>query len=291
MPLKTTLAATLGLMALTGLAAAQDAALDPLSGTLGVNPAQGEQRFDTSIVAGGDIDADRLGGDCAGEISDAPGMRVNYGAGGDILRFIATSDTDTSLVVRTPDGEWLCNDDAMGGLNPIISLTSPAEGEYNIWVGIVSSFWGNGDSEPVELSILNINQGAPVPRYLPSSGSLALESGFEPAAFHVSVHANGAVRPPAWNRRCGGDADELPALHLRYDGDGSGLSIRADSHIDLTLMVRTPDGDFVCNDELESSDFVSIDSADAGAFDIWVGPQADPDRSALAPVQLTISEF
>ncbi len=291
MRLTTTLAATLGLMALTGLAAAQNAALDPVSGTLNLDPALGEQRFDTSIVAGGNIDADRLGSDCAGEIADAPGMRLNYGTGGDLLRIIATSDTDTSLVVRTPDGEWLCNDDAMGGLNPILSLNSPASGEYNIWVGIVSSFWGSGDAEAVELSVLNINPGAAVPAYLPSSGSLALDSGFEPAAFNVGVHTNGAVRPTSWDRRCGADADEMPALHLIYGGDGSGLAIHADSQIDLTLLIRTPDGDFLCNDELESTDFISINAAPAGQYEIWVGPQTDPDGSALAPVQLTISEF
>jgi hypothetical protein len=291
MRLKTTLAATLGLMALTGLAAAQDAALAPTSGSLNIDPADGEQRFDTSIIAGGDIDADRLGGDCESDISDPPGMRLSYGAGGELLRIIATSDTDTALVIRTPGGEWLCNDDAMGGLNPIISVSSPAAGEYNIWVGIVSSFWGNGDAEPIELSVLNINEGAPVARYLPSSGSLALDSGFQPAEFNVSLHTNGAVRPQAWNRRCGHDADQRPALHLIYDGDGSGLAIGAESQIDLTMLVRTPDGDFVCNDELEPSDFVRIDSAAAGQYDIWVGPQTDPDRSALAPVQLTISEF
>jgi len=291
MLMKSTLAASVALAAFAGIAMGQDAGLHPVSGTLDLDPALGEQRFDTSIVAGGDIDADELGNDCEGEISDAPGMRLNYGANGDLLRFIAISDTDTSLVIRTPEGEWLCNDDAMGGLNPIISLTSPADGEYNIWVGVVSSFWGGGGSEPVELSVLNIAASGPVRRYLPTSGRLTLEEDFQPAEFHVSAFANGAVRPPSWDRRCGADANDTPNLQLVYGADGSGLAINAASHVDLTLLVRTPDGDFICNDELENSDFVRIDDAEAGQYDIWVGPQTDPDRSTLAPVRLTISEF
>ncbi|WP_291841716.1 hypothetical protein [Maricaulis sp.] len=291
---KTILASTLSLVALLAMAGhahGQTASLDPVSGTITLDPSLGSQRFDTSIAAGGDIDADSLGRDCAGEIADAPGLRLQYGAGGDTLRIIAISNADTSLVIRTPAGEWWCNDDAMGGLNPILSLTPAPEGDYIIWVGRVSSFWGNGDAEPVELSILSIEESAPASQYLPTSARLTLAPGFQPSEFHVSGYANGAVRPPAWDNRCGGSASELPTLHLEYQGQGSGLAIHAEAHEDLTLLVRTPAGDFVCNDELENTDFVSLDSAPAGQYDIWVGPQTDRARAALVPVRLTLSEF
>ena len=291
---KTILASTLSLVALLALAGnaqGQTASLDPVSGTLTLDPSTGPQRFDTSIAAGGDIEADSLGRDCAGDIADAPSLRLHYGAGGDTLRIIAMSNTDTSLAIQTPSGDWLCNDDAMGGLDPILSLTSAPEGEYNIWVGRVSSFWGNGDSEPVELSILSIDGAVPLPQYLPTNANLTLAPGFQPSEFGVVGYANGAVRPPAWDNRCGAAASELPTLHLEYEGQGSGLAIRAISAEDLTLLIRTPSGEFVCNDELERTDFVSLASAQAGQYTVWVGPQVDRARAALVPVTLTLSEF
>ncbi|MFT6662510.1 MAG: hypothetical protein ACJA0K_002517, partial [Maricaulis maris] len=59
----------MALVALAGHASAQTANDDPTSGILSLDPAQGPQRFDMSITAGGDIDADDLGRDCAGDIS------------------------------------------------------------------------------------------------------------------------------------------------------------------------------------------------------------------------------
>ncbi|MFY0636420.1 hypothetical protein [Maricaulis maris] len=289
---KTLLATSLAVMAgvaTAGLAEGQTAAREPVSGTLRLDPSQGPQRFDMSISAGGDIEADDLGRDCAGEIADAPSLRLHYGSGGDMLRVFAMSNTDTSLVIQTPSGDWLCNDDAMGGLDPILSLSSPQEGEYNIWVGRVSSFWGGGDSEPVELGILNIDSNAEMPRYLPTYATLRLTSGFQPSELDVRAHANGAVRPPAWDNRCGAVSSETPALNLEFDGNGSGLMVRANGSDDLTLMVRTPNGDFVCNDELEAADFVDLPSALSGAYTIWVGPQVDRARSALIPVSLTLT--
>jgi len=291
---QTIMAASLSVMALIALAGharAQTTNDDPTSGILSLDPAQGPQRFDMSITAGGDIDADDLGRDCAGDISDAPSLRLRYGSGGDTLRIIATSNTDTSLVIQTPAGDWLCNDDAMGGLDPIISLSSPAAGDYAIWVGRVSSFWGSGDAEPVELTLLDINGDADTRRYLPTPGTLELSAGFQPSEIGVHVHANGAVRPRAWDNRCGAAASETSALNLSYDGTGAGLDIRAEAQDDVTLLVRTPDGRFVCNDDLESVDFVSIPNAGAGQYVIWVGPQTDEARRSLVPVRLILSEF
>ena len=65
------------------------------------------------------------------------------------------------------------------------------------------------------------------------------------------------------------------------------MAIRAISAEDLTLLIRTPSGEFVCNDELERTDFVSLASAQAGQYTVWVGPQVDRARAALVPVTLT----
>ena len=55
-----------------------------------------------------------------------------------------TSDADTTLAVRAPNGEWLCNDDS-NGLNPMVSWEHPRSGRYQIWVGT----FGEPGEEPV----------------------------------------------------------------------------------------------------------------------------------------------
>jgi hypothetical protein len=47
------------------------------------------------------------------------------------------SDVDTTVVVRSPDGDWFCNDDTenLTDNNPGIVFESPVSGQYNIWVG------------------------------------------------------------------------------------------------------------------------------------------------------------
>jgi hypothetical protein len=47
---------------------------------------------------------------------------------------------DTTLLVRAPDGSFLCADDANGAenLNPLLTIPEPAEGRYLVWLGRVS---------------------------------------------------------------------------------------------------------------------------------------------------------
>ena len=64
-------------------------------------------------------------------------------AGGDVpetflrIFFTPDDDTDTTLLVHTPDGEWLCEEDSVygRGTDPVLDLPLAAAGEYAIWVG------------------------------------------------------------------------------------------------------------------------------------------------------------
>ena len=42
---------------------------------------------------------------------------------------------DTTLVINTPSGEWICDDDSSTGVNPGVGFKAPEEGLYDIWVG------------------------------------------------------------------------------------------------------------------------------------------------------------
>lgn len=89
------------------------------------------------VVAGGNVDifSANLGDQCRGYVASAPDARIAYSAPGRFLRIFFQSDNDTTLVVRLPDGSFVCNDDFTGVLDPLVDINAPAAGNYDIWVG------------------------------------------------------------------------------------------------------------------------------------------------------------
>lgn len=106
-----------------------------------------------------DINSERLAASgCRGFTSEAPNMVFNYTSAGRFLRFYVESQGDTTLVVRQPDGTWLCNDDApTGGLNPEISIQSAQSGRYQIWLGS----YRPGERYPAQLKVTEIPNNHP----------------------------------------------------------------------------------------------------------------------------------
>jgi hypothetical protein len=131
-------------------AAAQDYNADPNFGT--VNLASGFTP-DPQIVAvrsGGEINATTISQSCAGFISNAPDVRLNYTAGSLPLIISVAADADTTLVVNGPDGSYYCDDDSgENALNPMVRFNAPASGQYDIWIGT----FGNASLQPARLAI------------------------------------------------------------------------------------------------------------------------------------------
>lgn len=50
------------------------------------------------------------------------------------LRFFAVSREDTILVIRQPDGSWICNDNYSSTQDPLVDIARPRTGTYYIWV-------------------------------------------------------------------------------------------------------------------------------------------------------------
>tara|TARA_R110002073_G_scaffold1577_3_gene11020 strand:- start:2784 stop:3311 length:528 start_codon:yes stop_codon:yes gene_type:complete len=138
MSMKTILAASLAVAALTGLASAQDYSLPPTYGSVSLNPGFLPDPHQAQVVAGGTIDAASISGECVGLIANAPDYRLQYGGGGSQLYIGVTSSADTTIVVNAPDGSWYCNDD-YNGLNPLVGGEQPDAGQYDIWVGTYGS--------------------------------------------------------------------------------------------------------------------------------------------------------
>ncbi len=84
--------------------------------------------------SGGNVDASTLNPDCVGNVDSTPDHALELAAPMPGLRIFAASERDITLVVQTPDGNYLCNDD-FDGTNPLVTAESFAAGTYRIWIG------------------------------------------------------------------------------------------------------------------------------------------------------------
>jgi hypothetical protein len=88
-----------------------------------------------NVFAGGPIETEK--GGFKHFIAKEPDFRLIYEAGKYKLFIHADSKEDTTLVVKTPDGTWVVDDDSDGGNNPMIKFETPKSGRYEIWVGTI----------------------------------------------------------------------------------------------------------------------------------------------------------
>jgi hypothetical protein len=120
-------------------AAAQDVSAAPTYGAVDLKAGFPDDPYTVVMSSGGSIDASSIGSPCTGYIASAPDLRLTYQGGSFPLYIYASSTIDTTLVVNGPDGQWYCDDDGNGGLNPQVTFTKPESGQYDIWLGTYAS--------------------------------------------------------------------------------------------------------------------------------------------------------
>lgn len=124
-------------MVLTTPSAAPNASVQPIYGTLDLRSPFKPDPIKVSIAAGGHVNARELNfhQGCTGFINpDAPHLRLRYKSSGIALQVYVGSAADTTLIIRTPDGSWRCDDDSLAK-NPAVRFAQPQDGTYDIWVG------------------------------------------------------------------------------------------------------------------------------------------------------------
>ncbi len=99
----------------------------------------------------------RNGGACRGFTTAQPDYIVRVGTPGQLLRFYVSAPGDTTLIINDGAGNWWCSDDDGGNLNPLIEMTSPPSGQYDIWVG---SYQAGANIQSV-LSVSELSSSAP----------------------------------------------------------------------------------------------------------------------------------
>ena len=133
--------------------------LDPAFGEVSLDAGFRPSPYVVAVQSGGPIDAQgALGSNCAGFIAEAPDFRLFYDPGQGLPLYISvSSDADTTLVVSDPDGNWYCDDDSGGALDPRLWWETPPDGQYDIWIGT----YENTELNDAELRISDIDPSSP----------------------------------------------------------------------------------------------------------------------------------
>ena len=268
------LAATLA--SATG-AAAQDMSAPATYGSIRLNAGFTPDPRSVNLTAGGSIDASRIGSPCTGSIAGAPDYELTYSAGSLPLYIYAQSQRDTTLVVNGPDGQWYCDDDSNGGLNPQVTFNSPRSGVYDIWVGV---FGGGTAAATLHISELTADDdddwspgGMPDASMRATYGEISLRSGFTPDPHRVSLTAGGQLSASNISSACAGSIATAPDYQIAYTSGSYPLVFRTEAASDTTLVINGPDGQWYCNDDGWHSNNAEIrfDKPSTGVYDIWVG--------------------
>lgn len=115
--------------------------LTPLQGSGSLSAGFWPDPFTQSVTSGGSVDvtAGGYGDACRGFASSAPNFSLQWSGTSGLLQFYFVSSGDTTLIVNDAHGNWWCDDDSGGNLQPLIAIPSPPEGQYDIWVGSFSA--------------------------------------------------------------------------------------------------------------------------------------------------------
>lgn len=291
-------AAATALIAVASGAHAQDPSLNATYGSYTLSTGFQPDPYPVTITAGGSIDASHLGSPCRGSIARAPDVQLTFTAGQLPLYLVANSGSDTTLVVNGPGGQWFCDDDSNGGVNPQVTWNRPRSGVYDIWVGTFG-----GGTAAATLSISELTDGEarnmshmdnpvssrPNAALTAAFGEIVLSSGFQPDPRRISLTAGGTIAASSVSSSCTGSIAEAPDYQITYNSGSLPLTIRTEARTDTTLVVNGPDGGWYCDDDSGGGNNAQVRFAKpgSGVYDIWVGTYG----GGTNPATLVITEL
>lgn len=272
-----------------------------------------------SVQAGGSVDASLLSSQCVGFINAQPVVTVNLAYAAPYAEVFFMSDSDPTLVVLTPDGQLLCNDDwHQDVLDPAVQLTDAAAGVYKIWIGsyaknqLIPGVLVLTTKPEVNLGVFSLGgliQRPPTPKAaeLPDVEAareagiqgildLAAEAvefaGDEPV--NASLTVSGTI--PLFelglpNPACNGLVSSVPDFVFDWTGDGDQFTVFFEGDSDATLLVLREDGELLaCSDDAEDeiniNPLATLTGAKPGLYGVWVG-RLDPSRPVIGTLTLT----
>ena len=214
------------------------------------------------------------------QLPDEPQFVIEYESGGYALSFGTLGHgLDTTLQVMTPTGDVLCDNDSGGDQDALITLGEPTNGRYEVRVG---TFWPEDVGDIAEAYVterIDAGPAKPTPAH-----QWALEAGFRQDPRHAEVVVGGPIHGV-----CGHLPDE-PSLVFDYEGGNHALSVGTIGfRLDTTLMVTTPEGDVLCDDD--GGDYlnalITLGDPASGRYEVRVGTISADDVGSAAEVYLT----
>ncbi len=238
--------------------------------------------YRVDMYSGGDIDATTVASGCVGMVARAPDFQLRYDAGSLPLIFGVTSANDTTLVINGPSGQWYCDDDSGDGTNPLMRISNPQSGIYDVFVG---AYGGNGASAQLYVTELESQSngggggGGGGGGYVDASltatyGSLNLSSGFTSDPRTIAITSGGGISAESVSSGCRGYVARAPDAEVRYSAGSLPLIFSVNSSSDTTLMINGPDGQWYCDDDggnYGSNPMVRFNNPMSGTYDVWVG--------------------
>jgi hypothetical protein len=249
--------------------------LDPNYGSVKLDTGFTPDPWTKSILAGGSIPASAAQSGCEGKVSAAPDLQLNFTAGDLDLTIKAKASEDTTILVNTPSGRWYCDDDSGGDLDPMVTISDPESGRYDIWVGTYNDSMVQSTLQISELggSDTTTTGGAPDTTLEPNYGTASLRSGFTPDPWTKSILAGGSSPASAAKSGCEGSVSAAPDIQIFFQPGEADLTFRVRASEDTTLLINTPNGRFYCDDDSggDLDPKVTITNPQSGRYDIWVG--------------------
>jgi hypothetical protein len=278
--------------------------------------------FFVSVNGGGETAASTFSEECTGYINADPTISVDWEGESDFLEAFFYSDHDPVMVIQMPDGEYLCNDDSNALLlDPVIEMTTPEKGTYHIWVGSFSpdqlipgilvlttrpeinvgtfSLGGLIQRESIPEDLVEIDEVQTRREHLADALAelevdiVELKAGLEKIVTELTGDGeHAAFDIPLDGVICNGYISEEPDYVFDWEGEAEALRVFYEADGDATLLVVTPDGSVVCNDDHASGEnlnpLVSIPTPAEGQYSVFVG-HINPDEAVSG--NLTVTEL
>jgi heat shock protein HslJ len=274
-----------------------------------------------SVNGGGEVDARLLSPACSGYINRQPVVTVKWSGQADMVRAFFYSDGDPTLLVLTPKGELLCNDNANEQLlDPFVEIQNPVAGEYRIWVGsaaknqlipgvLVLTARSNVDLGTFELGKLIKRPSIPqtiIKPSAPAALSPQVQAVFDKLVkaaptlkpgdkVTVDVTAEGEIPlfkiPAAQDKGCAGLVTGAPNYAFKWSGKTDNLHVAFEGDADSTLMVVGLGNKLVlCNDDAQpgnTNPAIDIPNPADDTYLVYVG-RISPEKPVKGT--LTVAE-
>jgi hypothetical protein len=217
--------------------------------------------------AQGDVDLRMLGEGCLGTAPRQPDLILRLPSALPLLRVSATPTAEATLVVRTPDDRWRCNE-ARGG-DPLVMLRDAAAGQYEVWVGSKLGQSLGATLHVTRAPLLETGGAAGV------HGAREVAPSFAPDPMDIEVAPRpaGPVDARLVQAGCPGHVDRRPDVVLRVTQPMPLLRTYVTSTVDTTLLIHGPDDTWRCDDDSYggSNPLVDLTDLTAGQYEVWVG--------------------